>query len=146
MLTWHRWIPDQAAQHLAEAIRIKTISQDLGKVNLAAFNQLHEMLENTYPLVHKQLKREIINKAALLYTWEGNQPELQPVLFAAHQDVVPADESTLDAWSYPPFSGEIADGFIWGRGSLDIKSQMIAVLEWWKCCLQRDTNLSEPSC
>ena len=120
---------DQAAQHLAEAIRIKTISQDIGKVNLAVFNQLHEMLVTTYPLVHKQLKREIINKVALLYTWEGNQPELQPVLFAAHQDVVPADESTLDAWSYPPFSGEIADGFIWGRGSLDIKSQMIAVLE-----------------
>ena len=59
--------PDLAARHLAEVIRIKTISQDLGKVNLAAFNQLHEMLENTYPLVHKQLKREIINEAGHCY-------------------------------------------------------------------------------
>jgi carboxypeptidase PM20D1 len=120
---------ERAALHLAQAIRIKTISQERGKINLKVFNQLHEMLENAYPLVHQQLKREVISDATLLFTWQGKQPELQPVLFAAHQDVVPADEGTLDAWNYPPFSGEIADGFIWGRGSLDIKSQMIAIFE-----------------
>jgi carboxypeptidase PM20D1 len=47
----------------------------------------------------------------------------------AHQDVVPADESTLDKWTHPPFSGEIAEGFVWGRGTLDIKCQLISVME-----------------
>jgi carboxypeptidase PM20D1 len=65
----------------------------------------------------------------LLYTWQGQNPDLNPVVFMAHQDVVPADEHTIDQWTYPPFSGKIADGFIWGRGTMDIKSQLISVFE-----------------
>lgn len=121
--------PQQAAEHLAAAVRIETISKDREGIDLGVFLELHELLASMYPLVHQNLRKEIISEATLLYTWQGKNPDLNPVLFAAHQDVVPADEKTLDAWTYPPFSGEIADGFIWGRGTMDIKSQMIAVFE-----------------
>ena len=42
-----------------------------------------------------------------------------PLLLQAHVDVVP---TTGQQWTHPPFAGEVADGFIWGRGALDMKS------------------------
>jgi carboxypeptidase PM20D1 len=47
----------------------------------------------------------------------------------AHLDVVPVETGTEDQWTHPPFSGEIADGFIWGRGSMDIKEGVVGILE-----------------
>ncbi len=84
------------------------------------------MLEETYPLVHQKLKREVINGYSLLYTWQGSRPDLEPVMLMAHQDVVSADPA---GWTHPPFEGVIADGFIWGRGTLDIKNQLIGIME-----------------
>ena len=120
---------DEVAKRLSDIIKIESISKAQGEIDIAPFNLLHQKLEKMFPLVHKQLQREIISDASLLFTWQGKNKEAKPVLFAAHQDVVPADESTLDQWTHPPFSGEIADGFIWGRGTIDIKSQMMAALE-----------------
>lgn len=118
------------ATHLSNAVRIETIShEDPAKNVTANFRELHARLEEMYPLVHKTLTRELIDNYSLLYTWKGKDPELEPVAFMAHQDVVPADSHTIDQWTYPPFSGKIADGFIWGRGTQDIKCQMIAVLD-----------------
>ena len=119
-----------SAEHLSEVIQIQTISHEDPSENVAEnFEKLHKLLEKNYPHVHKTLKREIVGQASLLYTWQGTDPSLEPVLLAAHQDVVPAEESSLSQWTYPPFSGKIADGFIWGRGTLDIKSQLISLLE-----------------
>jgi carboxypeptidase PM20D1 len=42
---------------------------------------------------------------------------------------VPIETGTEDEWSYPPFGGEIGDGFVWGRGAMDDKGSLIAVLE-----------------
>jgi carboxypeptidase PM20D1 len=120
---------EDAAKRLASVVQLETISKERGEIDLEPFTQLHAKLEEMFPSVHKHMKREIISDASLLFTWEGKHKEADPVLFAAHQDVVPADPSTLDAWTHPPFSGEISDGFIWGRGTIDIKSQMMAVLE-----------------
>lgn len=120
---------DDVARRLSDVIQIKTISTERSSFDFEPFRQMHKKLEELFPLVHKQLKLEVVCDASLLYTWKGKQQDHDPILFAAHQDVVPADPSTLDAWTYPPFSGEIAEGFIWGRGSIDIKSQMMAILE-----------------
>src|SRR5262249_33814825 len=49
----------------------------------------------------------------------GGSGELPPLLLTAHLDVVEADPA---AWSRPPFSGDIADGFLWGRGAVDMKN------------------------
>ena len=81
------------------------------------------MLAETYPLVHQKLKREVVNGYSLLYTWDGSRPDLKPVTLMAHQDVVSADPAE---WTHPPFEGVIVDGLIWGRGTLDIKNQLIS--------------------
>ncbi len=54
---------------------------------------------------------------------------MKPITFLAHLDVVPPDPETENEWQHSPFSGTIADGFIWGRGALDDKSSVFSVLE-----------------
>ena len=119
-----------AAENLAEVIQCETISHENGQnVAVEAFHKLHQTLENLYPKLHKSLKREKINEFSLLYTWEGKDPTLEPVLLAAHQDVVPVNPETLSEWKYPPFSGEIAQEHVWGRGALDIKNQLVTIMD-----------------
>jgi len=120
----------EAAKHLSEAVQVKTIShEDPAEDSKEYFNLLQQEFEVMYPHVHQVMQKEIVGDYSLIFTWPGSNPELEPVLFTSHQDVVPADPDTLDQWTYPPFSGEIAEGFIWGRGTLDIKSQVIALFE-----------------
>lgn len=56
----------------------------------------------------------------------GTGPETVGVL--AHLDVVPAPTGPNDTWTYPPFAGTVADGFIWGRGAQDDKGALTAAL------------------
>jgi len=122
--------PDFVANHLAEAVRCATVSRsEVEATDLAPFRELRRVLESQYPRVHATLEREIVSDASLLYSWRGTNLELPPVLFCAHLDVVPADPGTLDQWEHEPFSGMIADDYIWGRGTFDIKCQVIALLE-----------------
>jgi carboxypeptidase PM20D1 len=117
----------RVAENLAACIRCKTVPlNEKGKPDPKAFQQLHKMLEKTYPLVHQKLKREVVSGYSLLYTWQGSRPDLEPVMVMAHQDVVSADPTD---WTHPPFEGLITDGFIWGRGTLDIKNQLIGIME-----------------
>jgi len=119
-----------AAAHLSDVIKLETVTHEDPSENVPVnFVQLHKMLEKNYPLVHKTMKREVVGENNLLFTWAGKDSKLEPVLFAAHQDVVPAEETSLSQWTYPPFSGKIADGFIWGRGTLDIKNQLVSLME-----------------
>ena len=120
----------QSAEHLSKVIQLETVSYSFEKPPAPeTLQSLHMLLEEMYPLAHKNLKREKINEFSLLYTWEGSKAELPGVLFMAHQDVVPVDPATLDNWTHPPFSGAIADGEVWGRGTLDIKSQITCTLD-----------------
>ncbi|AQZ18794.1 CPS1 (YJL172W) [Zygosaccharomyces parabailii] len=95
------------------------------------FYEFHDYLEKIYPLVHEHLKLEKINELGLLYTWEGTNKDLQPLLLMAHQDVVPVNRKTWDEWDYPPFSGEYdkETDYIWGRGTIDCKNLLTAELE-----------------
>ncbi len=129
-------VDDQlVAEHLAASVRCQTVPvDDLGTPDPQAFQQLHRMLEETYPLVHAKLKREVVNGFSLLYTWQGSRSDLDPVMVMAHQDVVSADPTE---WTYPPFEGMIADDFIWGRGTLDIKNQLIGIMEAAEALLQQ---------
>ena len=130
---------DAAAAHLAEAIRCETVSfSETQPASPESLLALHNVLLLNYPEVHNRLKCKAINEHSLLYTWPGSNPDLEGVLLMAHQDVVPADPQTLDKWEHPPFSGEIADGYVWGRGTLDIKNQLIAILEAVEHLLKSD--------
>ena len=124
---------DAAVERLSKAVTFKTISnQDRDDFDTAAFEAYHEFLRDSYPNVHKTLKREVLGSPrpySLLYTWEGKNPELQPALFYAHMDVVPVPEESRDQWDQEPFAGTVADGYIWGRGVLDDKNQIHGILE-----------------
>lgn len=119
-----------AALRLAGAIRFPTISHEQGKnVDAAAFFGLHQYLQTSFPRVHQALRREVVADYSLLYTWPGRKPDLPPILFLSHLDVVPVEPGTRGEWTKPPFSGAIADGHIWGRGTLDDKISVLAILE-----------------
>jgi len=124
---------DAAAMRLAEGIKFATISnEDRSDFDAKAFEGYHAYLEQTYPKAHETMTREKLGDPraySLLYTWVGKNPDLPPALFYAHMDVVPVPNETLDKWSVDPFGGIISDGYIWGRGSMDDKGQLQAMLE-----------------
>ncbi|KAI5965681.1 CPS1 [Candida pseudojiufengensis] len=95
------------------------------------FEKFHNYLEDTFPLIYKNLKIEKVNTYGLVYTWKGNNPSLKPTLLLAHQDTVPIQKSTLDKWTYPPLSGTYnpQTDYIYGRGAADCKNLLIAILE-----------------
>lgn len=118
------------AERLGLAVQCKTISyHEAEKVDTGAFLALHRLFQTLYPQVHSKLTRELVNEYSLLYTWEGKDPSLKPIMLTSHLDVVPADESPESGWTQPPFAGKVADGYVWGRGTLDIKSGVIGILE-----------------
>lgn len=121
---------EEVAGRLSQALRFQTISNiEPEKFNGVPFVELRQRLAEMYPAAHARMAREVINEYSLLYTWGGSNPDLDPVLFIAHLDVVPADPETVAEWTHPPFQGEIADGFVWGRGALDIKNTVIGLLD-----------------
>lgn len=121
---------EEVAKHIGLAIQMKTINDiDTDKVDPLPFQGLHNLISMLYPEVEEYLTREVIGDYSLLYTWQGNNPDLDPIALTAHMDVVPANEAPDSGWIYPPFSGTVADGYVWGRGAIDCKGVMIGILE-----------------
>ncbi len=121
---------EQVAKHIGLALELRTISHnDYSKTDQQAFIGLRHLLKTLYPMVFERLTLELINDHAMLFTWQGSDPSLDAIAFASHQDVVPADEGPDSPWTYPPFSGTLADGYVWGRGALDTKGSLIGTLE-----------------
>ncbi len=118
-----------AVARLAAAIRIPTVSYFDSSARLAEFQALHAHLATAFPRAHAQLRRELIDSAGLLFTWTGTDASLAPVFLMGHMDVVPVEPGTESAWTHPPFGGVVADGYVWGRGTLDDKSAVLAMLE-----------------
>lgn len=117
------------AQRLGQALRFQTVSRDGEPPQTAEFEKLHAFLRQSFPKVHASLLRETVSGLSLLYKWQGSDPQARPILLLAHQDVVPVDPVTESRWHKPPFGGELSDGFVWGRGSLDDKCSMMAIFE-----------------
>ncbi len=120
----------QAAEgRLSQAIKIKTRSHDLaGKQGKQIAHSFLDFLKNGFPNIHNNLTLTIINEKSFVYYWSAvkSDKKLKPILLLAHYDVVP---ELGNRWLQPAFSG-INDGkAIWGRGSLDDKSSMLAMLE-----------------
>ncbi len=117
-------------EHLQGMVRIPTVSSaDPEKTRTEEFLKLHAYLEEAYPLLHKTLKKEVIGKCALLYTWKGDGSSSRlPLLMTAHQDVVPEGDHAM--WTYPPFSGFLdEEGILWGRGTTDSKCNIQAYMD-----------------
>jgi carboxypeptidase PM20D1 len=119
-----------AVGRFARALTFPTVSyDDRSRFDGEAFRSFAEFLESAYPVVAAQASRTIVNGYSLVYHLPGSDPSLPPVLFMSHFDVVPVEESTLAEWTYPPFSGTVRDDTIWGRGSVDDKIGVIALME-----------------
>lgn len=123
-------LDEAAVARFAGAIRIKTISQgEDTPPDSAAMRELHAYLAENFPLVDSMLTRETVADLSLLYTWEGTNQAAKPIILIGHMDVVPIEEASRSEWEQAPFSGAVADGFIWGRGTLDDKVTVLTVLE-----------------
>lgn len=119
-----------AARRLGEAIRFQTISnQDPAQNQVAEWTRFQAWLQSRYPAIHAAAQREIVGNGSLLYTWQGSDPALQPIILMAHQDVVPVTPGTEKEWRHPPFAGVVADGAVWGRGAIDDKGSLVALFE-----------------
>jgi len=126
----------RVAESMAIAVRARTVSGLLDPAGVALeFDKLHAHLRERYPLLHATLKLEHVGHS-LLYTWAGSDPAAQPFAFLAHQDTVPIAPGTEVLWKKPPFAGVIEDGFVWGRGTLDNKSNLITQMEAVEALLQ----------
>lgn len=116
-----------AAKRLSGAVQFKTVSNlDGTLVDYEQLKLFQEFLEKSFHHVHSKLDKKVINKYGLLYTWKGSDTQSKPVLFLAHQDVVPAG---VEGWKHGPFSGDLAEGHVWGRGTLDDKGCLMSLLE-----------------
>jgi carboxypeptidase PM20D1 len=124
------------AEHLAAAIRFRTVShQDPKDDDRSTFAELRNFLVTTYPRVHGGMVHEIINGDGLLYRWPGTDAAAEPIIFLAHQDVVPIEPGTERSWTHPPFDGVIADGYVWGRGAMDDKGSLVCLFEAFESLL-----------
>lgn len=117
------------AQHLSQAIQFRTVSNEApAAIDTTQFDAFIDWVNATYPEVVARLEERRLGYSVLL-TWRGADPTLQPILLTAHYDVVPVIAGTEEKWTHPPFSGDIADGIVWGRGALDDKSAVVTMLE-----------------
>jgi carboxypeptidase PM20D1 len=117
---------DGAVQRFSRILQKPTVSyRDEDKVDRKPFEELLALLPELYPTVHQHLTREIVAGYSMLYHWKGAESG-SPTVLMAHYDVVPA---APEGWEQPPFGGVVNNGIIWGRGSLDTKVTMTAVLE-----------------
>lgn len=135
---------DGIAARLSRMVRVRTVEDADANANaadlLAPFTEFLALLQELYPLVSAHLERELVTERGVLYRWpgsvspsgdsrggDGEAAAPGALLLMAHFDVVPAFEA--EGWTHPPFDGAIADGSVWGRGTLDDKGPLCVILE-----------------
>lgn len=133
----HNFDDEGAIERLSTALTYPTIShQQPAAFDTAAFEGFLDFLEASFPRMHEELEVERVGDYTKLYRWPGTNPELNPGILMGHYDVVPVEPGTEDQWSYAPFGGEIAEGFVWGRGALDDKAGVLSSMEAVEYLLQ----------
>ncbi len=126
-----------ATGRLSKALQCATVSDaDPARTAHAELERLARHLEASFPRTFA-LPHEKIGAHALLFSWRGSDDAAAPVMLMAHQDVVPVEAGTERAWTHPPFQGVVEGGFVWGRGALDDKGALLAILEATEALLAR---------
>ncbi len=134
----HDFDEEAAVERLSQALQFPTISYDNpDEFDEEAFEGFIEWMAEAFPRVHEELEMERVSDYTLLFRWEGTNDALDPGMMMGHYDVVPVEEGTEEEWTYPPYSGEVAEGFIWGRGALDDKSGTISTFEGVEYMLEK---------
>lgn len=149
-------VSESAVRRFAGGLAIPTVSYiDSVENNFAVYDSFRVYLHEQYPRVFAQLEKTLINKHQLVLRWSGKKSELKPLLFMAHYDVVhpgpydhvqddahsgqnmfdlhdetlPLPQEEFTAWEHPPFGGVVKNGRIYGRGAIDMKGVVFALLE-----------------
>ena len=92
--------------------------------------------EYSFIFNHPLVKLDVISNYSLLLTVRGSDPSLKPYMISSHLDVVDASN---ESWEVPPFEGRVKDGFIWGRGTIDVKNgvmvgrMMLPTIHYFMC-------------
>ncbi|XP_027273459.1 N-fatty-acyl-amino acid synthase/hydrolase PM20D1 [Cricetulus griseus] len=122
---------------LKGAIQIPTVSFSHEESNTTALAEFGEYIRKVFPTVFQSsfVQHEVVGTYSHLFTVQGSDSSLQPYMLMAHFDVVPAPE---EGWEVPPFSGLERDGFIYGRGTLDNKNSVMAILQALELLLIRN--------
>ncbi len=113
---------EQYAAALSRMIRLETVSGRNG--DNGRFHAFRELLKKEFPLLFSRGEYREFEEGFVL-RWPGKDAGREPVLFMNHHDVVEA----AGEWKHDPFSGEIAEGKLWGRGTLDDKGGLWAMLQ-----------------
>lgn len=115
-------LADNYAKEFAEMIKIETLSYTKEKDNQEKFDELQVLMKKIFPKVHETLDQLVFKGGSILFKWKGKSSD-KPMVLMAHQDVVPAAK---EDWDFSPFSGEVTDTEVFGRGTLDTKSTLYA--------------------
>ena len=113
---------DAYAEKLSKMVQEETISYR-DNPTVEKFRAFHKVLEELFPTVFANCEKVEID-GNLLLKWKG-KTDKDPILLMSHMDVVEAGGE----WRYPPFSGTVAEGKVWGRGSADTKCSLMAFLQ-----------------
>ena len=151
-----KWVPsEKAIQRFVGGLRIPTVSvTDTSDTEAyLPFERFKAYLPRVYPRIYHIMDTSVINEYGLVFHWKGKNSSSEPLLFLSHYDVVPvagyvpgdsdADSSVYNIqdlpsvpitavagrWDYSPFSGAVVNGRIYGRGTLDMKGMLFALLE-----------------
>lgn len=128
---------DSAAHRLGEAIQFKTISHHPAMMDVEAFDGFGIWMRETYPGIFTTMEVDTVGTHTYILHWHGVSPE-NPILLMAHQDVVPVDESGTSQWQADPWSGQIVDHYVYGRGTLDDKGSLVTILEACEALIRAD--------
>ena len=114
---------DEYSKKLSRMVQYETVSH-AGMPEVEKFRGFHKVMEELFPTVFEKLEKIEID-GNLMMKWKGTDPSLDPIIMISHMDVVPAEGT----WTHGPFSGDIADGKVWGRGSADIKEGLMCFFQ-----------------
>lgn len=123
---------DEYAEKLSQMLKFETVATTAGG-SQKEFDSYYEKLKELFPLFFQKAKRIEID-LTYFFLIEGSEKKENPHLVMAHSDVVRAEGQ----WKYPPFSGTIAEGKIYGRGSQDIKGMLFTILQSLENLLQKN--------
>lgn len=113
---------------MCSMIQCKTVSNlDSSLVDWNEFEKFRSLLRKSFPVLYKTCEFFTVGKSGIVHKIKGTDGVSdKAAVLMAHYDVVPVNE---EEWSFEPFAGDVKDGIIRGRGTMDTKGTLCACLE-----------------
>ncbi len=124
-----------AERRVARALSMAIEQPTVAGGDPAPFLRLHAVLRALFPRFFEAARVRTVDGGALLCCLPG-QRSARPLLFLSHLDVYPVRQG--EGWQHPPFEGAVTGGYVYGRGSLDMKGHLIALLTAAESLLEKN--------